>query len=389
MPTDTSTSSSMFVPFSGVQAVDLFSSPFGSSCSEKRSKDTRSSSTHWTPRTATDIQHAATKSSSRYYKSKPKWQASLSRLFRSSPHEKQQSRNGNDKKIKVLDDVEMQHKEETDKTQRYTKDEKGFAQRPSRMSSLKIPRSRTKTGISDREKEKKSYEKPSSMTTSSTTIFTPNSGRSSTLKKRRPQSHRDSSLSTLLSLRDPSTRVPSATSTAAEIPSFEPRVSPPSSTQQGPKTSTETPDPSVRRRSTIKDWKKKTDRLSMSLSLSVLAPSARLSAYGASPHCKSTFEWDRISLDEETTPKYPVYNTPKTVTRSATESKTSAAKQRNSERLSSPPTRSKTEPASRSTSRIRHKSSIDIAGDGEFTSLMEVANGNTMRNGGVEALELV
>ncbi|KAL1875063.1 hypothetical protein Plec18167_005731 [Paecilomyces lecythidis] len=383
----------MFVPFSGVQAVDLFSSPFGSSCSEKRSKDTRSSSTHWTPRTATDIQHAATKSSSpspRYYKSKPKWQASLSRLFRSSPHDKHQSRNGTDKKIKVLDDVEMQHKEEIDKGQKYTTKEGNVpAQRPSRMSSLKIPRSRTKSSISDKEKEKKSYEKPSSMTTSSTTIFTSNIGRSSTLKKRRPQGHRESSLSTLLSLRDHSTRVPSATSTAAEVPSFEARVSPPSSTQQAPKTPAETTDPSVRRRSTIKDWKKKTDRLSMSLSLSVLAPSARLSAYGSAPHCKSTFEWDRISLDEETAPKYPVYNHPKTVTRSATESKTSAAKQRNNERLSSPPTRSKTEPASRSTSRIRHKSSLDITGDGEFTSLMEVANGNTMRNGGVEALELV
>ncbi|KAJ9379863.1 hypothetical protein DTO063F5_6899 [Paecilomyces variotii] len=373
----------MFVPFSGLQAIDLFSSPLGSSCSEKQPKDARSSSTHWTPRTATDIQHAATKStsqsSSRYYKSKPKWQASLSRFFRSSPQDKHQNRN--DTKLEAYDDVEMQGNEKIDNKEKAT-------QRLSRMSSLKIPRSRTKSSIADHEKEKKTYEKSSMTTSSSTKIFTPNIGMSSTLKKRnRPQSRRESSLSTLLSLRDHhSTRVPSATSTAAEIPSFEPRISPPTPTQ----TFAEPSNQAVRRRSTIKDWKKKTDRLSLSLSLSVLAPSARLSAYGPSPHCKSTFEWDRISLDEETAPKQPVYNHPKTVTRSATERKNPVVvgKPRN-DQPSSRSMRSKTELASRSTSRSRHESSIDVTGDGEFTSLMEVANGNTKRTGGVEALELI
>ncbi|KAJ9297269.1 hypothetical protein DTO271G3_4562 [Paecilomyces variotii] len=371
----------MFVPFSGLQAIDLFSSPLGSSCSEKQPKDARSSSTPWTPRTATDIQHAATKSSSqssRYYKSKPKWQTSLSRLFRSSPHDKHHDTN-----LEAYDDVEMQGNEKTDKEK--------ATQRLSRMSSLKLPRSRTKSSIADHEKEKKTYYEKSSMTTSSssTKIFTPNIGMSSTLKKRnRPQSRRESSLSTLLSLRDHhSTRVPSATSTAAaEIPSFEPRVSPPSSSTPTQTFAAEQSNPTVRRRSTIKDWKKKTDRLSLSLSLSVLAPSARLSAHGPSPHCKSTFEWDRISLDEETAPKQPVYNNPKTVTRSATERKKPVLEK---PRNDHPSSRSKTELASRSTSRSRHESSIDVTGDGEFTSLMEVANGNTKRTGGVEALELV
>lgn len=322
----------MFAPISGLQVVDLIS-PFISLCSEKRSKVEFSA--YWTPRTATDIQHAVTtsSSSSRYSGSKNRWEASIS-TFLGSPSDKHQD--GTSSKIKVLDDVEMQDNQK-DKDIR----------RSRRMSSLKLPKSRARTSISDKEK---AYEKSSR--TTSATIFSPNIGSSSTLKKRRPRSY-GGSLSALLPRRENSMKAPNENSNITEIlPSGERPSMLSSSVNKDHKSAVEV-NPPLRRRSAIMDWKKKAHRLS--LPTDILAPSARMSPYAPPPYCKSTDEWDRLSINEDIIPK-PTHNRLPSAPRSVSESK--KWEKRRSARLSIPPLRSISQPSSSSTSRKRPVSSI-------------------------------